>query len=60
MYRVEVQRVNHHFPGGNNPRHTLCISMQGVWLAEPFDEVVASGRLVGRANRTNLALAHNE
>jgi hypothetical protein len=60
MYRVEVQRINHHFPGENNSGHALCISMQGVWLAEPFDKVVANGRLVGRANRTKLTLVHNE
>ena len=34
--------------------------MQGVWLPEPFDEVVANSHLAGRANRNNLTLMHNE
>jgi hypothetical protein len=44
----------------NHPRHSLCILLEGVWLAEPLDKVVAHCCLVSCSNCTYVALAHHE
>ncbi len=52
LYPVEVQPINYHVSGGNHSSYSLCILLEGVWLAEPLDKVVADCCLISRANCT--------